>query len=167
MLSPLRLAPLPVESGSKGFEKTCNSPPFRLADFHLGGHFRRDACVEPNVHREITRVADVGDVDFALFNLHAVLLVQRVGNLLRGHRTIELAALRAASRDADDLAADFLADLFRLGTLDILAVLLRGFGVLDGVQIGRVRFTRQSLGEKEIAGVSVGRLDDLIVKSNV
>lgn len=97
MLSLLSFAPLPVESGSKGFEKTCNSPPLRLADFHLGGHLRRNARVKPNIHREITRVADVGDVDSALFDLHAVLLVQRVGNLLRGYRTIELAALRAAS----------------------------------------------------------------------
>ena len=133
------------------------------ANLNLGGHFRRNARIEPHADRKIACVADVGHINAALFHLHAILLKQLVGNLLRGDGAVKPAALRAARHDLDGLAGKRLAGFLRLGALNVLAVLLRGLRVLDGVQIRRARLARQPLGKEEVAGKSVGSLDDLIL----
>ena len=66
------------------------------ANLNLGGHFRRNARIEPHADRKIACVADVGHINAALFHLHAILLKQLVSNLLRGDGAVKPAALRAA-----------------------------------------------------------------------
>ena len=92
------------------------------ANLNLGGHFRRNARIEPHADRKIARVADVGHINAALFHLHAILLKQLVGNLLRGDGAVKPAALRAARHDLDGLAGKRLADFLRLGALNILGL---------------------------------------------
>ena len=70
------------------------------ANLNLGGHFRRNARIEPHADRKIACVADVGHINAALFHLHAILLKQLVGNLLRGDGAVKPAALRAARHDS-------------------------------------------------------------------
>ena len=42
-------------------------------------------------------------------------------------------------------------------------MLLSALGIVDRIEVGGIGLTSQALGEQEIAGVTVRRLDDLIL----
>ena len=120
---------------------------YESANLNLSGHFRRNTR-QSHTLTETPALVDVGHIIAALFHLHAILLEQLVGNLLRGDRAVKPAALRAARHDLDGLAGKRLAGFLRLGALNVFAVLLRGLRVFDGAQVRRARLRAPALGRR-------------------
>ena len=134
-----------------------------LGQIDLDRHLRGDARVKPYGNLVIARRADGFHFNAALFYLHAVLLIERVGNLLRCHGAIQTAAFSAARRHTDNAALELAGKRLGFRTADAFAVRLGFLGLVDRVERGRSRFNRELLGEKEIAGVTVGSLNNLIL----